>query len=225
VGVAVRVMAVGVQDLPMRRATLLWTVPNVLTLFRVALVPVLVYVLRDPGALAGVVAALLFFLASLTDYFDGYLARKYGIVTTLGKFLDPLADKLIVASVLIMLAAMPCAPGVTACEPRVPAWIVVLIVGRELAVTGLRGIASGEGVMLGAEELGKYKMIFQMFALVGLLLHYRYFYVDFHAAGMYFLWIALVLALWSASDYHVRVYRAVRAARAASPVDSPSSPP
>ncbi|MBI3769512.1 MAG: CDP-diacylglycerol--glycerol-3-phosphate 3-phosphatidyltransferase [Deltaproteobacteria bacterium] len=209
----------------MRRARLLWTAPNVLTLFRVALVPVLVYVLRDPGPLAGLLAALLFFLASLTDYFDGYLARKYGIVTTLGKFLDPLADKLIVASVLIMLAAMPCAPGMTACEPRVPAWIVVLIVGRELAVTGLRGIASGEGVTLGAEELGKYKMIFQMFALVGLLVHYRYVYVDFHAAGMYFLWIALALALWSASDYHVRVYRAVRAARAASPVDSPSSPP
>lgn len=222
---AAPLMAIGARELPIRRATLLWTVPNVLTLFRVALVPVLVYLLHDPGRLAGFLAALLFFLASLTDYFDGYLARKYGIVTTLGKFLDPLADKLIVASVLIMLAAMPCVGGVVPCEPRVPAWIVVVIVGRELAVTGLRGIASGEGVTLGAEELGKYKMIFQMFALVGLLLHYPYLHVDFHAAGMYFLWIALVLALWSAADYHVRVYRAVRAARATAPVDSPPIAP
>jgi CDP-diacylglycerol--glycerol-3-phosphate 3-phosphatidyltransferase len=217
-------MAVDARELPIRRASLLWTLPNVLTLFRVALVPVLVYLLHDPGRLAGFLAALLFFLASLTDYFDGYLARKYGIVTTLGKFLDPLADKLIVTSVLIMLAAMPCIDGLP-CTPRVPAWVVVLIVGRELAVTGLRGIASGEGVMLGAEELGKYKMIFQMFALVALMLHYRYLYVDCHAAGMYFLWIALVLALWSAADYHVRVYRAVRDARASLPVDSPSVPP
>jgi CDP-diacylglycerol--glycerol-3-phosphate 3-phosphatidyltransferase len=193
-------------------------------LFRVALVPVLVYLLTDPGRLAGFLAAVLFFLASLTDYFDGYLARKYGIVTTLGKFLDPLADKLIVTSVLIMLAAMPCAANAP-CEPRVPAWIVVVIVGRELAITGLRGIASSEGVTLGAEELGKYKMIFQMFALVGLLLHYRYVHVDFHAAGMYFLWIALVLALWSAVDYHVRVLRAVRSARGASAVDTSVGPP
>jgi CDP-diacylglycerol--glycerol-3-phosphate 3-phosphatidyltransferase len=207
--------------LPLRRSTLIWTAPNVLTLIRIAIVPVIVWLLTDPGPLAGFLAALLFFIAALTDYFDGYLARKYGIVTTLGKFLDPLADKLIVVSVLIMLAAMPCASGVAVCEPRVPAWLVVVIVGRELAVTGLRSIASGEGITLGAEELGKYKMIFQMFALVGLLLHYRYLHVDFHAGGMYFLWIALLLGLWSAVDYAVRVYRAVRGSRAPSPVDSP----
>jgi CDP-diacylglycerol---glycerol-3-phosphate 3-phosphatidyltransferase len=217
-------MAVDARELPIRRAALLWTAPNVLTLFRIAVVPVLVYLLHDPGRLAGFLAALLFFLASLTDYFDGYLARKYGIVTTFGKFLDPLADKLLVTAVLIMLAAMPCVPD-EPCMPRVPAWVVVVIVGRELAVTGLRGIASGEGVMLGAEELGKYKMIFQMFALVGLMLHYRYLWIDWHAAGTYFLWIAVVLALWSAADYHVRVYRAVRDARASLPVDSPPVPP
>ena len=203
-----------------RRASLLWTVPNVLTLFRIALVPLLVYLLRDPGRLAGALAASLFFLAALTDYLDGYLARKHGIVTTLGKFLDPLADKLIVVSALIMLAAMPCGEP---CVPRVPPWLVVLIVGRELAVTGLRGIASGEGITLGAEELGKYKMIFQTFAVSALLVHYRYLFVDFHTGGMYFLWLSVVLGLWSAVDYHVRVYRAVRAA--APPVDSLSGPP
>jgi CDP-diacylglycerol--glycerol-3-phosphate 3-phosphatidyltransferase len=207
-------MAVDRQPRIWRSESLLWTLPNLLSLFRIALVPVFVYLLRDTGPLAGAIAAGLFILGSLSDYYDGYLARKHGIVTTLGKFLDPLADKLLVVSVLIMLVAMPCDPdGAGACVPRVPAWIVVVIVGRELAVTGLRSIASGEGVMLGAEELGKYKTIFQIFALTGLLIHYRYVFVDFHLGGTYFLWIALVLGLWSAVDYHVRVYREVRALR------------
>jgi CDP-diacylglycerol--glycerol-3-phosphate 3-phosphatidyltransferase len=216
-------MSVSTRPVPLGGGALIWTVPNVLSLFRIAVVPLLVYLLTDPGRLAGMLSAVLFFLASLTDYFDGYLARKHGIVTTLGKFLDPLADKLIVVSALIMLAAMPCPEAAIAyrpCEPRVAAWVVVLIVGRELAVTGLRGIASGEGITLGAEELGKYKMIFQTFALVGLLLHYRYLFVDFQVAGTYFLWIALLLGLWSAADYHVRVYREVRAARHAARIAS-----
>ncbi|MBI3797342.1 MAG: CDP-diacylglycerol--glycerol-3-phosphate 3-phosphatidyltransferase [Deltaproteobacteria bacterium] len=183
------------------------TLPNLLSLFRIALIPFLVYFLTDTGPFFSALAALTFFLASLTDFFDGYLARLYGHMTTLGKFLDPLADKLIVAAALVMLAA-------TQRFPRVPAWMVVVIVGRELAVTGLRGIASSEGVILPAEELGKYKMIFQMFALHGLLIHYSYLSVDFHLAGMYFLWISLVMGVWSGIDYHVRVIRAVSAKRA-----------
>jgi CDP-diacylglycerol--glycerol-3-phosphate 3-phosphatidyltransferase len=197
---------------PRHSAHLLWTTPNLLSLFRIALVPVLVYLLRDPGPTAGSLAAVLFVVGSLSDYYDGYLARKHGIVTTLGKFLDPLADKLLVVSVLIMLVAMPCAPGVVIpCEHRVAPWLAVLIVARELAVTGLRSIASSEGITLGAEELGKYKTIFQIFALTGLLMHYRYGFIDFHLGGLYFLWIAVVLGVWSAVDYHARVYRAVRA--------------
>lgn len=201
-----------IPDPAAHSAARLWTTPNLLSLFRIALVPVLVYLLRDPGAVAGAIAAMLFVVGSLSDYYDGYLARKHGIVTTLGKFLDPLADKLLVVSVLIMLVAMPCAPAIDGpCVPRVSAWLVVVIVGRELAVTGLRSIASSEGIMLGAEELGKYKTIFQIFALTGLLMHYRYLFFDFHLGGTYFLWIAVVLGLWSAVDYHLRVYRDVRA--------------
>ncbi len=217
-------MTVGPSAPVRSSANLLWTTPNLLSLFRILLVPVFVYLLRDPGRLAGALAAVLFVLGSLSDYYDGYLARKYGIVTTLGKFLDPLADKLLVVSVLIMLVAMPCAPSLAEpCERRVSAWLVVLIVGRELAVTGLRSIASSEGITLGAEELGKYKTIFQIFALTGLLMHYRYFFFDFHLGGMYFLWIALVLGLWSAVDYHRRVYVAVRTRqRDVGNVDSPS---
>jgi len=178
------------------------TSPNLLSLLRIALVPFLVYFLTDTGPFFSALAALTFFIASLTDYFDGYLARRHGHTTTLGKFLDPLADKLVVVAALIMLTSINR-------FPRAPAWMVVVIVGRELAVTGLRAIASSEGVILPAEELGKYKMIFQMFALHGLLLHYSYFYLDFHLAGMYFLWLSLALGVWSGIDYHVKVIRQV----------------
>lgn len=181
--------------------------PNLLTILRIVLIPVLVLLLRDPGPAESLLACLTFFLACWSDFLDGFLARRYGLGTTLGKILDPLADKLIVMAALVMLAALPR-------EPRVPAWMVVLIVGRELAVTGLRAFAGGEGRVLAADELGKYKTIFQMFALHGLLLHYPFLGIDFHTGGMYFLWISLVLSLWSGTEYHVRVIRLALQGRA-----------
>jgi CDP-diacylglycerol--glycerol-3-phosphate 3-phosphatidyltransferase len=185
--------------------------PNLLSLFRIAIVPVVVALLEWPGAVPRAIAAALFVVACITDYFDGWLARRRQSTTVLGQFLDPLADKLLIAGVLIMLAGAPL-------EPRMPAGMAVVIVLREIAVTGLRGIASQSGLVVPAQELGKYKMIFQIFALTGLLVHYRYaipgttFVVDFHAAGMRFLWIALVVAVWSAVDYYVRVLRQIRLA-------------
>lgn len=180
--------------------------PNLLTLARIAIVPVIVVLLLDEGPVAGAIAAGAFFLACLSDYFDGYYARKHGIVTQLGRFLDPLADKLLVTAILIMLVGMDR-------QPSVPAWPVVILIGREFAVTGLRGIAAGEGVVIPAEELGKYKMIFQMFALHGLLLHYRYpssdLGVDFHLGGMYFLWVSLAVSLWSGVAYTIKVSRLI----------------
>jgi CDP-diacylglycerol---glycerol-3-phosphate 3-phosphatidyltransferase len=183
--------------------------PNLLTLFRIGLVPVVVVALHYPTRQGRTVAALAFVLASITDFLDGWLARRNGITTALGQLLDPLADKLIVVASLIALAALP--P-----EPRVPVWMVVVIVLRELAVTGLRGIASSGGVLVPAQELGKYKMIFQMFAVTALLAHYPWsvpgtpLVVDFHAAGMLFLWMALVVAVWSGVDYYVRILRQLR---------------
>ena len=191
-----------------------WNLPNAISAFRIVLIPVILYFLTDPGRGAAAVAGGLFLLASLSDFFDGYFARRRASTTTLGKYLDPLADKLIVATTLIMLVGMTR-------EPRVPTWLVVLIVGRELEVTALRAIASSEGFTFGADELGKYKMIFQIFALHGLLIHYAYgpafFRIDFHAAGMVFLWIATLVSLWSAVDYHVRVIAAMSAHRRAGP--------
>ena len=183
--------------------------PNLLSLFRIALVPVVVVLLEWTGPVPRAIAAALFVVACITDYLDGWLARRRQSTTVLGQFLDPLADKLLVAAVLIMLAGAPL-------EPHLPAWMAVVIVLREIAVTGLRGIASQSGLVVPAQELGKYKMIFQMFALTGLLAHYQYpvpftpFVVDFHAAGMRFLWISLVVAVWSAVDYYVRVLRQIR---------------
>ena len=176
---------------------------------RIGLVPVLVVALLWPTPVARAIAALAFLIACVTDFLDGWLARRHGMTTALGQLLDPLADKLLIAAALIMLAAVP--P-----EPRVPAWMVVVIVLRELAVTGLRGIASHGGVLVPARELGKYKVVVQMFALEALLIHYRYalpgvgLEIDFHAAGMVLLWMALVLAVWSGIDYYVRILRELR---------------
>jgi CDP-diacylglycerol--glycerol-3-phosphate 3-phosphatidyltransferase len=190
------------------RGAVVSAIPNLLSLFRIVLVPIVVAVLESPDPESRAIAGGLFIVACITDYLDGWLARRRQSMTVLGQFLDPLADKLLVVAVLIMLASVP--P-----EPRVPAWMVVVIVLREFAVTGLRGIASRSGVVVPAEELGKYKMIFQIFALTGLLVHYRYpipatsLVVDFHLAGMLFLWVALVVAVWSAIDYYVRVLRQI----------------
>src|SRR6185295_6940843 len=149
------------------RGSRVTALPNLLTLLRIGLVPVIVIALLDPTPGRRAFAAASFLLACFTDFFDGWLARRHGLTTALGQLLDPLADKLIVSASLIMLAAVPS-------EPRVPVWMVVVIVLRELAVTGLRGIASTGGVLLPAQELGKYKMLFQMFALEALLIHYPY---------------------------------------------------
>jgi CDP-diacylglycerol--glycerol-3-phosphate 3-phosphatidyltransferase len=185
------------------------TAPNLLTLMRIALVPVLVCLLLFPGPAPSAIAAGVFFVATLSDFFDGYIARSYGSGTTLGKFLDPLADKLVVASVLIMLTAMPR-------FPRVPAWMVVVLVMREIAVTGLRAMAAAEGQVMAAEELGKYKMALQAIAIQGLLINYVYFHIDFFAAGMFILWIAMAVSTWSGVDYYSRA-RLVLSARVKAP--------
>ena len=172
---------------------------NLTTVLRIALVPVLVVLLLDDDPTHSLLAAATFFVACISDFVDGYLARRHDMGTVVGKFLDPLADKLIVVSALIMLASMD--------PPRAPGWLVTAIVGRELAVTALRTIALEQGIVLEADELGKYKTIFQMFALHGLLLHYPFLGIDFQSAGTCFLWVSVVLGFWSAAQYHVRVIR------------------
>jgi CDP-diacylglycerol---glycerol-3-phosphate 3-phosphatidyltransferase len=180
-----------------------FSTPNLVTFARIATAPILLWLLTYTSPAASWAAAAIFFLATVSDYFDGYLARSYDSVTTLGKFLDPMADKLVVLTALIMLCGMTR-------TPHVPTWIVAVLVAREIAVTGLRAVAAAEGMILAAEELGKYKMALQAIAVQGLLIHYTYFHVDFFAAGMFVLWIATALSVWSGVDYFVKVLLALK---------------
>lgn len=183
--------------------------PNLLTIFRVACIPVMVWLLLSPTFERSFWAAWVFALASATDWFDGHLARRMGIETVFGKFLDPIADKLIVTAALVMILPVN----------RVPAWMVFIILAREIIITGLRSIASSEGIVIQASDLGKYKTIFQLTSLIGLLLHYNYNWcfgishplltVNMHNAGMFFFWIAFVLTVWSGVDYLVKFIKVI----------------
>ncbi len=176
---------------------LIRNIPNLLTFLRMAAIPLVVLFLLFPGPLASFLAALFFSAASLTDLLDGYIARQQNSETAVGKLLDPLADKLLINSAFIMLIPLD----------RVPAWVVVLIVGREVAVTGLRGIASLEGLVIAASRWGKAKTVFQSIALIGLMLHYEYLGINFHSLGMLILWVALAITIWSGIDYFNKFYR------------------
>jgi CDP-diacylglycerol---glycerol-3-phosphate 3-phosphatidyltransferase len=175
--------------------------PNALTLFRVLSVPLVIVLLMAPNRFNCFLAALIFSAAAITDYFDGLLARQRNMVSNLGKVMDPVADKLLVASTFIMLTSLG----------WVPAWIVCVIVGRELAVSGLRNLMAQHQEDVSASKLGKYKTGFQIAAAIPLLFHYPYFGVDLHVIGMFFLWGALVFTLWSGIDYFVRFRRLLHA--------------
>ncbi len=170
------------------------THPNTLTLFRIISAPVIVILLMVPNRFTALLAGLIFSAAAITDYFDGYLARRYGLVSNLGKVMDPVADKLLVSSALIMLSALG----------WMPAWMACIIIGRELAVTGLRNIIAQNRLDVSASSLGKYKTGFQIAAIIPLIVHYPVWGLDFHAIGMVFLWGALAFTLWSGTDYFLR---------------------
>jgi CDP-diacylglycerol--glycerol-3-phosphate 3-phosphatidyltransferase len=174
--------------------------PNTLTTARIFFIPLLVVVLLTKfegqlifGVRKELIGAAIFGLASLTDWLDGYLARRRHQVTALGQLMDPVADKLLIMAALISLVQMDLAP----------AWIVAVVIGRELAVTGLRSIAYTRGVSIPASPLGKVKMVSQVIAILLLILgkdHLQQFFVLGQAA----LWVVLIIALLSAFDYYRR---------------------
>ena len=143
------------------------------------------------------VIAILFIAAALTDLLDGYIARKYQIVTTMGKFLDPIADKLIVNTAMILMIPIG----------RIPAWIVAVIVIRDFAVDGIRTIASSKRIFIQASPLGKRKTLCQIFAVSALMIHYPFIGADAHMVGMVILYIALILTVVSGIDYFIKFYR------------------
>jgi CDP-diacylglycerol--glycerol-3-phosphate 3-phosphatidyltransferase len=180
--------------------------PNKITVSRILMIPLFLIVILVPFSwgnlsLLGVelpvthfVAALIFILASTTDWVDGHFARKYNLVTTLGKFLDPLADKLLVSAALIVLVELGYAPS----------WIVIVIISREFAVTGLRLILAGTGEVVAANMLGKIKTWAQIVAISALLLHNMIFEMIHIPFDIIALWVALIFTIWSGWDYFAK---------------------
>lgn len=195
--------------------------PNALTLARIFLVPLLVVVLLTKfeghlvlGIAKGYVAAAIFGLASLTDWLDGYLARRNQQVTILGQLLDPIADKLLISAALVSLVQLDLAP----------AWMAAIIIGRELAVTGLRGIAQTRGLIMPASPLGKAKMATEVIAILLLMLGQE-LGPALIRLGQLSLWVVLAFALWSAVEYY-QTFTAVLTGRAPAPASSqPSGEP
>jgi CDP-diacylglycerol--glycerol-3-phosphate 3-phosphatidyltransferase len=175
--------------------------PTQLTVGRICLVPLVVVFLISTESIHALLAAVLFGAAAVTDWLDGLIARRRGQVTTLGKLLDPVADKVLVSAALISLVQVG----------SVAAWMVVVMIGREFAVTGLRSVSAAQGVVIAASDLAKYKTVAQYLAVTLLILE-RNVPVGLEGEFVYLsrgmLWVALILTVFSGVDYFVRFYRA-----------------
>ena len=171
--------------------------PNKLTILRTIMIPVFLIFLYIPGlGMTGdVLATAIFVLASFTDLLDGKIARKYNLVTNFGKFMDPLADKLLVCSALIALVDLD----------RIPAWVVIIIIAREFIISGFRLIASDNGVVIAASYWGKFKTTFQMIMIILLILNIDYPYSNI--VNMVIMYIALALTIISLFDYIIKNYK------------------
>ncbi len=169
--------------------------PNKLTMLRVCMIPFFIFFLLNTSIPNGnYIACAIFILASLTDWFDGHLARKYHLVTNFGKFMDPLADKLLVSSALICFVSMK--------TIQLPAWIVIVIISREFIISGFRLIASDNGVVIAASYWGKFKTVSQMIMSILLILHFAQ--KGFRVAEQIFIYISVILTIVSLVDYIVK---------------------
>ena len=183
--------------------------PNLLTFGRIALIPVVLWLVAIGTPRASFWAAMVYAVTAITDFLDGWLARRQGLVSVLGKFLDPLADKLLVMAVLVYLVDLG----------HAPAWAVILLLARELSITSLRVIAMSEGVVIAAGQGGKDKTALQMVALLLLILHHPYdlkfgfatLHVDLNTVGLYLLYLSLFFAFTSAGEYIKLFVEAVEA--------------
>lgn len=165
--------------------------PNILTCSRILAVPIIILLLYFDNRWLNLLTAVLIVIAAITDGLDGYMARKYNSESALGKLLDPLADKILLLSAMVMLVNLQ----------RAPAFIVCLILCRETAVTGLRAIAAEKGKVIAASSQAKYKTIFQIVAVVALVIHYPFLWADAHVVGIFFLWVAFFSTMWTGYVY------------------------
>lgn len=168
-----------------------WTLSNQLTVGRVLLIPLFMVAFYLPGFLGYLGATLVFAVASATDWLDGYLARSRGEVTAFGRFLDPVADKLLVAAALVLLVE----------AERAPAILAVVIIGREIAISALREWLAEQARTVHVSMMGKLKTMTQMLAIGALLLHIEILGIDMHSLGTLLLWVAAILTLWSGYEY------------------------
>ena len=185
-----------------------WNLPNTITVVRTAAVPILLLLPFYPGPRGSYLIGWCFTIAAISDLVDGWLARRGQMVTRIGKLLDPLADKLIVATALIVMVSMKA--GADGIE-RIPAWatwMVVVIVGRELAVTGLRGLASSQGQVMAASGYGKLKTFAQNVAIGAMIFYYPTLVFQFNKIGLALLGFATALTLWSGYAYFADYFRA-----------------
>jgi CDP-diacylglycerol--glycerol-3-phosphate 3-phosphatidyltransferase len=177
----------------------IYNLPNVISMIRIAVLPILFGLLFSPGPGMSLVIAAFFIVASLTDLLDGYIARRFQIVTTMGKFLDPIADKLIVNTAMILLIPVN----------RIHAWVVAVMIIRDFMVDGMRSVASSEGFIISASKHGKRKTLCQIFAVSALIIHYPLFGADAHIVGVIILYLALVLSIISGMDYFLKFYKLI----------------
>ena len=177
--------------------------PNLLTATRIAFVPVVITFLYFRTDTWDVIAAFTFVAAAITDYLDGYIARTRKLITVYGKLMDPLADKFLVVSSLIMLQELG----------RIPAIVVMILVCRELGITSLRALASSEGVIISSSESGKWKTGVQMVAIPCLMGKAGFWHIPFYQIGQVLLYVALAISLWSAWQYGVAFFASLREIR------------
>jgi CDP-diacylglycerol--glycerol-3-phosphate 3-phosphatidyltransferase len=181
-------------------------VPNLLTMLRMAIIPAVLVYIDNESPLRSFIASVFYAMSAITDFFDGYVARRSKQISMLGKFLDPLADKLLVMATLVWMVPLG----------RVEAWVVILLLAREISITALRGIASAEGLVISARQMGKDKTALQMLGILCLIIHFRYpmlgtdHYVDFHQVGILTIYISLVFSIFSAIEYVQLFARAVK---------------
>jgi CDP-diacylglycerol--glycerol-3-phosphate 3-phosphatidyltransferase len=176
--------------------------PNALTAARLLAIPVIILSLGLAAQTRPVAAltAVIYLLAALSDLLDGYLARKYDNESNLGRFLDPMADKLLASSALIMMIPLG----------HVPAWVVFMIVAREMAVTSLRAIAAERGLVISASAQGKQKTLAQNIAVFCLLWHHQLLWADTHRVGLAILYVALIATYWSGLLYFHHFFKELR---------------
>jgi len=183
-----------------------FNLPNCLTVSRILLIPVFVLLFASPDEVRAVASAIVFGAAALTDLLDGYVARRRKQITNLGKLLDPVADKLLIVSALVLLVQFQ----------RVATWVVIVMIAREIAVTGLRAVAAREGLIVAADSMGKWKVVFQVMAILFLILQntsfdrFSLFFLNFHLVGTFLLYLALGLALFSGWRYIVDIWGKIR---------------